>query len=320
MSRARVRLVVELQERHLEGQRRPRASGRRGSPAGRRRRRAPASPQAPTRARSSPSAPRGGSAPAACAALLLGGRVLGRTVPHERGPCGTKRSTVTPIAGQPVGTGSPRLTVARLDGARRRRTRRRAACRPARPRRRGGWRPPAARAAALACASLDAAWKPNETMPRSRWLLCGSSATSHCSCVAIGACRRKWRAGTPPAAGSKASVTATCGWYSSATSTTSLPGTANRVSRPGRGAVLLEGHRERAARRPGRARETCSGLLEQRHAVRTSRPRRAPCSSRGRGRARRPTPRGRAGCRRGRRGSRCGASSRGSGSPSPRRR
>ena len=75
-------------------------------------------------------------------------------------------------------------------------------------------------------------------MPRSRWLFCGSSATSHCSCVAIGACRTKWSAGAPATAGSKASTTDTWGWYSSATSTTSLPATANRFSRPGAGGVF----------------------------------------------------------------------------------
>ena len=39
------------------------------------------------------------------------------------------------------------------------------------------------------------------------------------------------------AAGSKASTTDTCGWYSSATSTTSVP-TGNRCSRPGAGPLF----------------------------------------------------------------------------------
>ena len=262
-ARARVRLVVELEERDLEGQR---GLGRAVGEA----RRLVAVGDADALA---PEHPLGLALPLrplevephrGLAALLLGGRGLGLHRPREA------RLRQEAVHGHAHRRPAGRDGLARLDGARlaarpRRRRPRRAASRRAPPRRRGGSRPPSCARSSFACSSLDAAWKPNETMPRSRWLFCGSSATSHCSCVAIGACRRKWSAGAPVAAGSKASTTETCGWYSSATSTTSPP-TAKRFSRPGAGRRLLEGHGERPAH-PEAGHRDLQGLLEERHPV-----------------------------------------------------
>ena len=264
-ARARVRLVAELEERDLERQR---GLGRAIGEA----RRLVAVRDADALA---PEHPLGLALPLrplevephrGLPALLLGGRGLGLHRPHE---ARLRQEAVHRHAHRRPAGGDRLARLRRRPSSRRpsRRPPRRAASRPAPPRTRGGWRPPSAPRSSFTCSSLDAAWKPNETMPRSRWLRCGSSATSHCSCVAIGACRRKWRAGAPAAAGSKASTTDTCGWYSSATSTTSLPATAKRFSRPGAGRRLLEGHRERPAH-PEAGHRDLQGLLEERHPVR----------------------------------------------------
>src|SRR4029453_15364874 len=109
-------------------------------------------------------------------------------------------STVTPSAGHPVGiawptstfptTGAPAVPVAAKRS------------RPAGPwTKERGLRPSEGRRSSCASSSVSAGWKPNETIPRSRWLRDGSSGASHASCVAIGACTTRGRAGGPAAAG-----------------------------------------------------------------------------------------------------------------------